>query len=351
MSNKYHSKMSASDATLQLLRDETAGVETINMLTAPESMARVRELWNLYNVTSKRQRYLAILRHFSDDGSSYAAAISEWNLHHFQKVDETARVECICSETIQLLFFLINTRNGNILRVSSDCITKSPEPGLGERLIRDTQLILKQHTYKGDRRLCQACHNFTIGAKDPDWKTRCLSCYKEKRPLSSIPLLGGLPCATCQRPCLDPQATKKLKYCIDCYQAAPKAASSSSESATDKVVARSAQYEAYLESRKASFSSAATSTEASSAEPRPVAVEGRCCLLCRPLVLKGISCHRFHSLYAADDPRRYCPATEAVEAQDYQRARAANFKECEVCHEPKVHKGEVEPVCEWCRRE
>lgn len=347
--------MSASDETLQLLRDAGADPERINMLTAPQSIARVKELWDLYKVSCKQQRYLAIVRHFSDDGSSYAAASQEWNLHHFEKADEAARVECICSQCIERLFFIINARNGNILRVGSECITKTAQQVLQhentnlERLISDTQLILKQQAYKGDKRLCQACHNFTIAAKDPDWKTRCLSCYKEKRPLSSVPVPGGLPCATCQRPCLDPQATKKLKYCIDCYQAAPKAASSSSsEPAADKVVARSTQYEAYLQERKAS-SSVTTSTEADTSQSQPVAVEGRCCPLCRALVLKGISAYRVHSLYATGDPKRHCAATEAVALEDYQRAQAASFKACGMCGKLRVHPGEVEMICGYCR--
>lgn len=336
--------MTAHSDVLQFSRQPAEAVEKINMLTS-QSMDRLEELWGLYGTSPE-----AIVRHFSDDASSYEAAIEEWNLHRFQQVDSTTPLRCICSQPISLLFFVINTRNGNILRLGPECVAKSSaQPGPAQqRLLSDVRLLLKQRGYTGDRRMCRACHNFTIGSKDPAWKVRCLSCFKEERPEGSIPLLEGLPCAGCRRPCLDPVADKKKSYCLECYRLQP-SASKRTAAAVDQPVARSADYTAYLESKKSSSSSSAAS--ASPAQPEPVAVEGRCCPLCRPMILKGISGFRFHSLYPVDDPRRYCPATEAVELEDYQRARVANFKQCQLCHEPKVHKGEIVSVCESCRRE
>jgi phage FluMu protein Com len=79
---------------------------------------------------------------------------------------------CVCGHDTSKPFFIGNTLNGNVLKMSKGCASELLSP-----LIGDVVGIYNQiRGYKGTYKMCGTCLNFKIPPVD-DWKDICHDCY------------------------------------------------------------------------------------------------------------------------------------------------------------------------------
>lgn len=136
----------------------------------------------------------------ASENKDYNEAVKEWDVIDR---DEVADSNCICGKDIKICYRIKNRINGNIYYpIGSDCIFKFKNETMTktvkdfERVWCDdcrcyivTKFALKEHylTYKhrsnGRRCITEGCNN-KIRIDEPEWKTRCIGCYKKSKNIS-----------------------------------------------------------------------------------------------------------------------------------------------------------------------
>lgn len=173
---------------------------------------------------------------------------------------------CICGHEVAYPFFIKNVVNGNVLKMSGDCIKRLCHPIMSEVV----DICRKQIKYSGPYKMCAICYihkvpslsssssqicstctaanlsqikpsfliamqyrpckicgNSSISGDSPDYKDMCLNCYKVKQlevtvqNVSSVPNdLGAEPtfkqCEKCHQNNI-PIADSWKKICVRCY--------------------------------------------------------------------------------------------------------------------------------------
>lgn len=79
---------------------------------------------------------------------------------------------CICGHEIAHPFYVKNTINGNILKMSGDCVKKFCSP-----VMSDVVNIIRTHRqYRGDFKMCGNCCSHKIPVAEA-WRSICQDCY------------------------------------------------------------------------------------------------------------------------------------------------------------------------------
>lgn len=175
---------------------------------------KVARIWEKTNGNMSK-KFKAVLLHYSVEKEDIKIAKDEWSEH---KVIETVDSFCICSHDIVIRYFYINRKNGNILRIGSECILKF----MNEEASKDVKILKSQRRYEkngnGSHRMCFECNRYSISVDEPEWKNTCKSCFKKVGASSkSIVLLKGRNCIVCLKSTISLDEPAWKTKCKECY--------------------------------------------------------------------------------------------------------------------------------------
>lgn len=162
------------------------------------------------------EKFEAVLLHYSVEKKDIEIAKLEWSEY---KTIESIDSFCICSQKIELRYYVINRHNKNILRIGSECIIKF----LNEEVGKDIKMLKSHRRYEkhgdGSHRMCNECNRYSIGVDEPDWKKTCKSCFKKVgSSTKAIVLLKGRNCISCLKSTISPDEPAWKTKCSECYK-------------------------------------------------------------------------------------------------------------------------------------
>ena len=179
-----------------------------------ETEEQIISLYGKYGVTSKPDRFEAVLKHFSSKINLEREILySEWEIYVAKKATLDPKI-CICSQIIRDLRFIQNKINGNILMVGNCCIEKlAKNTKLGEqnidlnnfcdRVIRECEVCkLTCFALRMRGNYCEDCYWDLEREKriEIDNGKRCCShCFNMKPPFSCTGV-----CENCDKNGKDP---------------------------------------------------------------------------------------------------------------------------------------------------
>lgn len=144
----------------------------------------IKHIWKSMKSTEtsngKPAKFACVLLYYSNS-KKINKAINEWNeVRLMTEPSDECNYKCICSQDIEDFYYVVNSVNGNILRIGSSCIMK-----FGcEKLKEEVDILQRKKKYektgKGDKRMCESCHKFRININKPSHIKLCRNCYNEK---------------------------------------------------------------------------------------------------------------------------------------------------------------------------
>ena len=172
-----------------------------------------KELKN--NNANKSEIFDYILKYFSVDKENPRKEWREISQYQEAKLQEV-KSKCICSQKIELLFFILNSENGNILRTGCECIDK-----INDSIKKDIKIAKKQRENKNkdEKRQCAVCFNYKIPAKSSINITVCNLCLKTHKNMErdSIKILfEGKDCINCGKRNLKEKDPRDM--CHQCHK-------------------------------------------------------------------------------------------------------------------------------------
>lgn len=188
------------------------------MLSIDESYPEdeIKSLW-IHPGASKymQENFNTVLLHHSESKDP-KIAIVEWSFYA-NTTDGEGRT-CICSHVIHDMFYIINSVNGNILRVGNDCINKLYK---SSDLDLDIKEFIKRKRYTGDRLWCRGCHRHNI-MPEKNWVSVCTPCWKAgiEPEFSSADKYFYRQCKSCKDYCLPLDSPDYKTMCTPCYKEA-----------------------------------------------------------------------------------------------------------------------------------
>lgn len=149
-----------------------------------------------------------VLIYFSDN-AYLNEAINEWRFIG-SKESSTDDSFCICSTKIKIERYVINDKNGNILRIGSECIKKFENEMMDQLLKDDDDLIKVLRSRKNRPKMINLIKNV------PDSSTPSSSAQTES--YLNYPNVSGRECKGCSNPIIRSDAPKFVKYCLPCLR-------------------------------------------------------------------------------------------------------------------------------------
>ena len=176
----------------------------------------IDDLYLQLNVSNKTQRFQAIVCHYSNPGYTWQqlqhmseeqqkaiinAKLQEWFILEETRADHYGTYKCCCSQHLDILFYVKNRHNDNVLLIGSVCIDKFAK---GTQLEQEKNLMVKmakkcdhcttivpfteiiggccskpecQRHRKNSKTICHACLNLRKTTYD-----RCKRCYQDGVP-------------------------------------------------------------------------------------------------------------------------------------------------------------------------
>jgi len=166
---------------------------------------------------NKKDTLMQYMLFVSSNNQQWSQAVEEWQV--IDIVTHRDDLKCVCQQTSKYYYQLMNKINHNTVLICSTCL-KYFNP-----IKTFASILLKQynHVGKSDKnekhRLCHQCIQYTVDAKEPDWKLVCRQCYMQgPKALPAIPLLGYRVCEECFVACIDPTKPTYHTKCYRCYK-------------------------------------------------------------------------------------------------------------------------------------
>lgn len=124
---------------------------------------------------------------------------------------------CVCGHEIARPFFLRNTLNSNVLKVSGDCICR-----FGNSLIVEAVKITRENArYTGQFKMCGYCYGHKIPPNE-EWRTVCPDCFRhgfrDVKQAYSIAMFYRI-CKECGKSAIACNAESFKDTCVTCFKA------------------------------------------------------------------------------------------------------------------------------------